>query len=319
MNIIIRSISISLVLAIVGCAEIRKTTPLFKSTPIKINTSDIADIRNRIVTLQKRYTANQILVVFDLDDTLLTAPQFVGSDTWYQWQSGKIKTTKGRLIPGYQKVPCLLDMQGWMYSFSPMKYTDSRVKPLVEYIQGQKIASFVLTARGNEFRGATERVLKQNLLSFKATALGKKSDGKVPLALYVDKDGKRSATVSYLNGIMMVAGLHKGKMLANILRKYGQQKKVIVFVDDNLKNVNNVMSEFANRPERMFVFHYTKVSKPITKAVSIASYCRTVQLMKTYYRLSPALHSRHKKKQACSIQSNQTSFEFKKIPGVRCH
>jgi acid phosphatase class B len=54
------------------------------------------------------------LVVFDIDDTLLTATEFFGSDKWYDWQRGRALSPNGQplAIAEEDKVSCLFDTLG---------------------------------------------------------------------------------------------------------------------------------------------------------------------------------------------------------------
>jgi hypothetical protein len=48
--------------------------------------ADFKAVQSKIIELGKTYGPKNVLLVFDLDNTLLTANQPLGSDPWYNWQ-----------------------------------------------------------------------------------------------------------------------------------------------------------------------------------------------------------------------------------------
>ena len=49
-------------------------------------TADLADITADTLKLAQMTVKENILVVFDIDNTLLAMEQGLGSDQWYEWQ-----------------------------------------------------------------------------------------------------------------------------------------------------------------------------------------------------------------------------------------
>src|SRR5210317_2157057 len=49
-------------------------------------TSDLAEVTADVLQLSEKTDRNNILVVFDIDNTLLAMEQGLGSDSWYEWQ-----------------------------------------------------------------------------------------------------------------------------------------------------------------------------------------------------------------------------------------
>jgi hypothetical protein len=46
-------------------------------------------VNKEVVRLNQQYGASNVLVVVDIDNTLLTSSVDLGGDVWYQWQRGK--------------------------------------------------------------------------------------------------------------------------------------------------------------------------------------------------------------------------------------
>ena len=87
-------------------------------------TSNFAVIDSTIVELSQQYDVSEILVVLDIDNTILTSSTDLGGDIWYQWQRGKLN------LKPYddQKVDCLFeDAIGLLYELGTMQLTDSLI------------------------------------------------------------------------------------------------------------------------------------------------------------------------------------------------
>lgn len=58
-----------------------------------LETKTHIDVFNKTSELRLKYGAKNVLVVFDIDNTLLKANQPLGSDQWFEWQAEAIKQT----------------------------------------------------------------------------------------------------------------------------------------------------------------------------------------------------------------------------------
>ncbi|MFT6898895.1 MAG: hypothetical protein ACJA13_003322, partial [Paraglaciecola sp.] len=96
-------------LALGGCANHfdRNLTELDVEPPIS-QIQQVADLTAAIKQAQA-LPLSSTLVVFDIDDTLLTATEFFGSDKWYDWQRGRALGPKGEVLvtPAEDRVNCL--------------------------------------------------------------------------------------------------------------------------------------------------------------------------------------------------------------------
>lgn len=84
-----------------------------------------------VQTLNQQYKPENVLIVSDIDNTLLTNNGGLGGDIWYQWQRGKLAVKPSP----EQTVSCLFeDVIGMLYELSPMALTESQVPGLIEQI-----------------------------------------------------------------------------------------------------------------------------------------------------------------------------------------
>jgi hypothetical protein len=200
-----------------------------------------------------RYGAENVLVVMDIDNTILTSDTDLGSDIWYQWQSDELP-----LKPSpEQKLTkdCLFNEAiGLLYELGTMSLTDTLLPAYISKWQSQEVTLFALTSRSPACRAATERELAKNGIDLSETEL-KTLDGSELFLSY-----KLSRELSYYNGIMMTSGMHKGEMLAHILGRSGRAFKAIIFVDDTRKNIDAVRSTYeGNSHVDVMLFYYRKI------------------------------------------------------------
>jgi hypothetical protein len=201
--------------------------------------------------------SKRVLYVFDIDNTLLESPdgQLLGSAQWYDWQ-GELKDGDPK------KVTCKLEMQGASYLIAHLESTESGyAATFLGDLQASGKDVIALTARGPEFRYPTERELSRNGFDF-SQSLPMGAPG-FP-GSYLPKQSSeisKPRNASYQNGIVMLAGQHKGAGLIDILDRIGAEKAydLIVFFDDDEKNTRRMMDSFRKDRRAAIVFDYTAV------------------------------------------------------------
>ncbi len=131
-----------------------------------------------------------------------------------------------------------------------MVETDSHLSTLLKLASSRNSAMISLTARSPDFYQTTVKQLSRP--SFEGR------DGQV----YFDMQGvavKNHTSIShsfkcpgfkrpviYKHGVMFVSGQNKGVALACLLSRAHKHYQSIIFVDDSIKNINNVERIFAN-------------------------------------------------------------------------
>ncbi|MFT4938682.1 MAG: prepilin-type processing-associated H-X9-DG protein [Paraglaciecola sp.] len=201
------------------------------------------------------------LVVFDIDDTLLTATEFFGSDKWYDWQRGRALDPFGEplVIAEADKVSCLFDTLGITYEIAKNRPTQANMASLVKQVNNDLL---ILTARSGAYRAATKRELNYNGLDF-----GNKALTPVDVGYHYDfSHAGRSANVSYVDGVFMVQGMDKGVMLLDLLARTNRNYEAVIFVDDKTKNINDMANALQNAGIDFYGFHYVKIDKTVSSA-----------------------------------------------------
>jgi hypothetical protein len=256
---------------------------LFISTAViadeALESNSFVEIGKKVESLNKKYGKENVLVVFDIDNTVLAMPQPFGSDQWFSWQYsciGKKAKTPHCITSNMGE---LLDLQGRIFAVANMIPTETSTVSVIKKIQKSGQKTILLTSRGYQFRDSTERALKNVGLNFTDSAIGPKGGfpssfipytmdtlAKVGLTKEEAKVAKlkKARKSSYQNGIMMNAGQHKGAMLKILLHKTGTKVKAIVFADDHLKHTVRMQAIFGKmNPIEVVTYRYGKIDAAV--------------------------------------------------------
>ncbi|MEO0345133.1 MAG: DUF2608 domain-containing protein [Pseudomonadota bacterium] len=227
-------------------------------TPVPAPESSIEDdtvsfdrIDAVVSTLNDTYGSDEVLVVLDIDNTILTSSVDLGGDFWYQWQRGRLDVQP----EPDQKVGCLFeDAIGLLYELGPMRITEASLPDKIRSWQDSGNTVFALTSRSPKYRAATERELIRAGVDLSRAALSPLG-GSVPV--YRDIADREW---SYMQGVMMTTGMNKGKMLRMLLDRTGRDFSAIVFVDDTRRHVDHVFESFEGSDRTAVrVFHFTRI------------------------------------------------------------
>ncbi len=213
-------------------------------------TDSLVDVVEDAQRLAKTHGTERVLVVFDIDNTLMAMEQELGSDQWYDWQRNLqlANPCDARLVSDR------LAVQGALFFISAMRPTQADASQLVQRLQDEGLNVIALTSRGPEFRLATFRELRRNGYSFYQSAIG---PGRGYPDVFVPQGGSRAAR--YEEGVFMTAGQHKGDMLHALLEKTGTPwPAVIVMVDDKEQNLRAVLETFEGTGTAVHAWRYSR-------------------------------------------------------------
>lgn len=228
-------------------------------------------------TFAQRYKRPEILVVFDVDDTLLSSVQDLGSHAWFTWQypMAKAGTGEDRVADTPQT---LFEILTLLFAVGDMKPTQPNTPAIVKELLEKGHPVMALTARGPDNMSATLRELGDQRIAFStapacnggicryrgwitprtirvtaANCCGFRDDEKAKLL-------QSTRPAAYDNGIMMLAGQDKGLFLRMLLAAGLGKIKAVVFSDDSWKNIENMVAAF--RPLKgkiaLKAIYYTK-------------------------------------------------------------
>lgn len=243
------------------------------------------EVQSEAKQLGAKHGTDKVLLVFDIDNTLLAMNQDLGSDQWFAWQD-ELPDNHSAKVGNFGE---LLRVQALLYEIYSMRATEPVIQPsIVKQMQDAGFPTLLLTSRGYINRDATERELLSNGYDFSQSAFAKDDklgrEFEIPYFPYdentielsgitraeaeewiPDPDGiaglKKPRPVSYENGIYMTAGQNKGMVLRMLLHKTGNAAKFkyIIFVDDQPKHTETIRKAFArsDNPEAV-TFRYAR-------------------------------------------------------------
>lgn len=213
-----------------------------------IESADLQDVQAIALQLAGIIGKDHVLVIYDLDNTLLAMEQDLGSDQWYDWQ--KNLQAADRCDPNL--VTDRLAAQGALYYTSAMRLTQPDGADIVRSVQDEGFDSIILTSRGADFSAATLRELRRNGFDFTRHPIGKGDTLRF-------KPTPDSRDTLYENGVYLTAGQNKGEMLLALLQATGTAlPKAIVMADDKPENLQHVLDALAGQATSVQALRYNR-------------------------------------------------------------
>lgn len=197
------------------------------------------------------------LLVFDIDDTLLTMTQDLGSVGWWDWQYDLLKHDSDSPYLFSKSIQGLLRIQNILFQLINMQVTDPDVLPFIQQEVKRGTTLLALTARDDEHENATESELVRNAFVDGEQLIFRKRGVK----LFHQKtsssgDIKCKALprmIAYVHGVMYLAGQDKGEALRCVLDHTATQFNKILFVDDTMLNHDSMIKAFEHDPHRLVI------------------------------------------------------------------
>lgn len=290
-------VAVVLVVAVAGCAHnrTRGLAALASSSHI----TDMRPVEIAAKALSDRYGTDRVLVVYDIDNTLLAMTTLLGSDQWFDHQF-KVAPPNQRI---YKSPDCLFKSQGLLYLLRPMRATDASVSEVIAALRQTGVRQWVLTSRSPTDAAATLRELRRQHFRFSQFdhSFELPSD---PFPAYDTAERDRLFTPEQISewelkptgkpaylvdGIYFTTGQHKGAMLRLLIErlKLGRRVKGIVFVDDRRRHVLAMESAFQGSNVELFAYEYDAERKAVDaydasatlQAEAMADWCGLVPLL----------------------------------------
>lgn len=226
---------------------------------VQQTTSSMTKISADVLNYAQKVGAENVLVAYDIDNTLLAPADGydLATTQWWDWQSDLI-ANHCSVTPNYcvgQDISQLLKVNDIVLSLMQLNTIEQGDADFIAREQTEKMNVIALTSRGYTVFSATDNQLKKNAIDMSLTSLGKATDPQ-GIAGYFTTAGF-TRPMMYTNGIMLTNGQDKGKALQFLLHYYNKsnQIKVIVFVDDTPGNIAKVAAAFQDNSE-MTVYTY---------------------------------------------------------------
>ncbi len=209
----------------------------------------------------------RVLVVFDIDNTLLTMPQDLGSDTWFNWQKSLDDPNTPQGNAAFQK---LIADNSALLQLGRMTPTQPDTPALIHSLQAAHIPVYALSARGSDLRGATEDALAKAGIDLGTapecgpplcTRRGKLSDAQIRAAatrLHLKVQTQPFYPVTVSDGVVMASGQDKGFLLHLLLSSLPARYTDVYFVDDTFHNITDVQAAAPLISARVHPYSYER-------------------------------------------------------------
>lgn len=221
----------------------------------------------------KRFGAEQVLVVLDLDNTTLHNKQLLGSYAWFKWQEKMIRDST---VPQEGKVTDNLDelfyINGLLFSHGSMEIASPGLSQFLHDMKRRNVPVLCLSARSPIYWADTIRDIQKNGLSFKdprwdieawkrARPIFTAEELTARYGFTAEKI-KRSKFIQPVDillreGVFFASGQHKGAILEIILKETKQTPKAIIFADDSKGNVVNMKESYQDDQTELSTFRYS--------------------------------------------------------------
>jgi len=165
-------------------------------------------------------------VAFDIDNTLITTNQSLGSSEWYDYQYRQYFEKGISSAKSHKKAQALWKQ---INEFSEMSLVETDTAKFVENLQNKGISVIALTARPNDIYSLTEKQLKIQNINFSITAVAPKSN-----------HIRIAALSEYTHGILFSDEQNKGEILLKFFKRFNISPTHVVFIDDVKKNADDV-------------------------------------------------------------------------------
>lgn len=259
----VRAAILASTLLLAGCATTDRAPPGVRSVATHSDPAPILEIDrmsiavDRAIAMADRHGAQNILVIFDLDSTLLRDPdRSPDLDDLAASDPGRFRQIERTVM--------------YLKSLVP---TEANLANQLMRLNKARIPAYLITARGHDMRDMTLREMKANgivlppapecgppLCIGRGSISGDQVLDAARQAIGPDEltrlDFDRGRTITVWDGVVMAAGLDKGVLMRTLGASLGTTIKGYVFIDDALKNVEAVEQASRGMREEVAIFQY---------------------------------------------------------------
>lgn len=175
----------------------------------------------------KKYLEDDVLIILDIDNTLIEPTQGLGSDQW-AWSRVKALSAKG--VPEPEAFAQTMEEWREIHARTGVRSLESMTPEIIQDLQAKGYPMMALTTRAPEDAAITSRELHEVGIDLARTSV---LDHSLELSL------KRKA--QFKEGILFISlDNKKGVALKEFLNKIGYHPKKLIFVDDKLSHIKDV-------------------------------------------------------------------------------
>ena len=230
-------------------------------------------VAQRAESLAEKYGPREVLLVCDIDNTILTMNQELGSVAWFDDQARLLRNNPQSEELVAKDFSSLLRVQRMLFVLSRMHPPENTIPDKITALQKKGVYVICLTSRGPAYRNATEDALRRNRYDlargapkvvdrFRGETIPYKLD-KIAASGISREEANRfrlgePRLVSYDKGLFMVSGQNKGAMLLILLAHCSRRFSAVVFVDDKEQHVKDVFTAVVARGVEIVAYRYSR-------------------------------------------------------------
>ena len=231
---------------------------------IKNTNSIVKEIYNfsKVIDLLGLTNNKDILVIFDVDDVLMTPSS--EDNLRHPYRNQLLKSILNRTNP--QEIELL---KSSIFLNTKQILVELKIIDIFEYLKSHKIPAIALTAMGTGKFGIIKKMhdfrfqqLNSVNLSFKCLTPLEDEHLMLKLAIINKRflDANRKGCPMLKSGIIFASGLDKGMVLEYIFKRYNYYPKTIIFIDDLIENVKSLQQICFKLNINFYGFHYMAAS-----------------------------------------------------------
>lgn len=231
---------------------------LFLFSSLELSARIIKSNKISIVLIEtKKYKDKELLVAFDLDETLIVPnnKDHRGGDMWVQARVQNIvdkgidrETAWDIMAPVYFEIQ--MDPH---FSFKLVEGKET--KKVVKSVQKIADKTIGLTARSFPVEDATIKNIEKRGISFKKSGYFKSLSKQNQIFLFHGIPG------GFKHGIFFAGSRDKGESLMTLLKACKYKPEVVIFVDDKIKNLKAVEKAVEKADIKFVGILYTRLDK----------------------------------------------------------
>ncbi|MGZ3722224.1 MAG: DUF2608 domain-containing protein [Bdellovibrionales bacterium] len=243
-----------------------------------LESNDVHLMIDKAHELTAKYDKAEVLLVYDIDNTLLTANQDLGGDAWFNWQAAKIQSGDLKDTVA-QDMNGLIDAQSTIFSYGKMHAVDAEGPGVFNRLQHEGYSTLLLTSRGTNNRDATVRELSRNGydLSIRPLADHGIAGQFIPYDIqHPEESGLTqqeikalglgpARSVTIVDGLYMTSGQHKGAMLQTLINRLHRTFRAVLFIDDTPKNLTRMHDALDSVGIDVVTIRYSKLDTEVQR------------------------------------------------------
>ena len=230
-----------------------------------ITTADHKEVVPLISQLVKKYGAENVLVLYDYDNTLAGTRGYLGSEAWFEKVLHAIESRQSP-IPNLSNYDDLIDLQHAIFRRYPSAMTEPDLPKHVAAVQATGARVQVMSSRNDVFFDVVIQELQKFGIDFTSSAIGPFGGWQesYPMLGRGEEELLRLAgnaphrQVSFRNGLYLTAGQNKGVALRALLKKTGYQPKAVVLIDDRPRHLDGLEVAFQGTSIETVTVRYSR-------------------------------------------------------------